>query len=129
MANVITKKLLENLSRRVLIIFRLNFQTFFWRDIFSLYLLLQFLLSNVFPKEPSISYVILVATLRIISPRRRHSEQVFSIVSGLLLVFPRNLLKDLLDRACEISVVFFFDIAMFMKLSLLTGCIHSVEVG
>ena len=47
-------------------------------------------LSNVFPKEPSISFVIVVAGLRIVSSRRRHSEQVGSIVSGLLFSFPEK---------------------------------------
>ena len=46
------------------------------------------LLSNVFPKEPSIWFVILVAGLKIISPRPRHSEQVYSIVLSLLFSFP-----------------------------------------
>ena len=53
----------------------------------SLYLALQILLSNIFLKEPSIRFVILVAGLRIISPRPKHSEQVCSIVSGLLFSF------------------------------------------
>ena len=56
----------------------------------SLYLPLQILLSNVFPKEPSRWFVILVAGLRIISPRVGHSEQVCSVVSGLLFSFPEK---------------------------------------
>ena len=46
------------------------------------------LTNKVFPKEPSISFVILVAGLKIILPRPRHSEQVCSIVSGLPFSFP-----------------------------------------
>ena len=57
---------------------------------FSLYLPLQIFLSNVYPKEPSIWLVILVAGLRIISKCPRHSEQVCSIVSGLLFSFPKK---------------------------------------
>ena len=54
----------------------------------SLYMPLQILLSNVFPKEPSMWFVILVAGLRIITQRLRHSEQVCSIVLGLMFSFP-----------------------------------------
>ena len=50
---------------------------------------------------------ILVAGLRIISPRLRHSEQVSSIVSGLLFSFRENLLKDLIDRASGMPVLIF----------------------
>ena len=57
----------------------------------SLYLPLQMLLSNVFPKEPSIWFANLVAGVKIISPHARHSEQVSSIVLGLLLSFPEIL--------------------------------------
>ena len=71
----------------VWIIFCLNFKTFFCRYMLSLYLPLQILTNKVFPKEPSISFVILVAGLKIILPRPRHSEQVCSIVSGLPFSF------------------------------------------
>ena len=84
--------------------------TFFWQYMLSLYLPLQILLSNVFPKEPSTWFVILVAGFRIILTRPRHSEQVCSIVSGLLFSSLRNLLKDLLNHAGELPVVLIFDI-------------------
>ena len=90
MANVISKKLFVNLSWLVWIIFRLNFKTFFWQYMLSLYLLLQIVLCNFFTKETSIWFVILVAYFRIISPRPRHSEQICSIVSGLLFNFPEK---------------------------------------
>ena len=61
----------------------------------SLYLSLQILLSNVFPKQPSIWFEILVAGLRIIAPCLRHSEQVCSIVSGLLFSFPKKFAQGL----------------------------------
>ena len=48
-----------------------------------------------------------MAGLRIISPRVKHTEQVCTIVSGLLFSFPENLLKDLVDRAGEMSVLIF----------------------
>ena len=80
------KAVFANLSRRVWIIFRLNFKTFFWWYILSL----QILLNTVFPKEPSIWFVLLVACLRIISPCSKHSEQVCSIVSGLQFSFPER---------------------------------------
>ena len=79
-----------NLSWRVSIIFSLNFKTFFWQYMLPLYLPLQILLSNVFPKELSIWFVILVTGLRIIPPLLRHSEQVCSFVSGLLFSFPKK---------------------------------------
>ena len=79
-----------NLSQRVWIIFRLNFKTFFWRCILSLYLPLQILLSKVFFKETSIWFAILVVGLRIISTGPRHSEQVCSIVLGMLSSFPET---------------------------------------
>ena len=47
-------------------------------------------LSNVFPKELSIWFVIFVAGLKIISPCPRYSEQVCSIVVGLLFSFPEK---------------------------------------
>ena len=84
------KAVFLKLSWRVQIIFRLNFKTLFWRYMLSLYLPLQILLSNVFPKEPSRWFVILVAGLRIISSRLEHSEQVYSVVSGLLFSFPEK---------------------------------------
>ena len=49
----------------------------------------------------------MVAGLRIISPHLRHSEQVCSIVSGLLFSFRENLLKDLIDRASGMPVIIF----------------------
>ena len=101
-ANFISKKLFINLSRRVWIIFRLNFNTFFWQYILSLYFPLQ-ILSYAFPKEPSKLFVTLAACLRIISPRPRHSEQACSIVSGLLFSFPKRF-------AGEMFVVLIFDI-------------------
>ena len=92
------KAVFVNLSQRVWIIFRLNFKTFFWQYMLSLYLPLQILLSDVFLKESSIWFAILVVGLRIISPRPRHYEQtcleclerVCSIVSGLLFSFPEK---------------------------------------
>ena len=76
-------------SQCVWIIFCLNLKTFFWRYMVSLYLPRQILLSNIFPKE-SIWFVVLATGLRIISPRPRHFEQVWSIVSGLLFSFPEK---------------------------------------
>ena len=57
-----------------------------------------------------------------------HSEQVCTIVSGLLFSFPENLLKDLVDRAGEMSVLI-LTFAMFMKLWLMIGCIHNIVIG
>ena len=90
------------------IVFRLSFKTFFWRYMLSLYLLLQILLKNVFLKETSIWFVILVAGLRIISPHPRYAEQVCFIVSGLLgkfgalpKIFAAKLfLLDVRGRSC-----------------------------
>ena len=70
----------------------------------SLYLPLQILLSNVFPKEPPIWFVSLETGLKIIWQLPRHSKQVCPIVSGLLFI------QDLLDHAGEMSVVLIFDI-------------------
>ena len=56
----------------------------------SLYSPFQIHLSNVFPKESLIWFVILVVGLKSISPYLRHSEQVCSIVSGLLFSFPKK---------------------------------------
>ena len=109
MANVISK-LFVNSSWRVWIIFRMNFELFFWRYMLSLYLHLHILPSNVFPKKPSIWFVIMVADHRIISPRPRHSEEVFSMVAGLLFSFPNKFAQDLVDRAGELSLVLIYDI-------------------
>ena len=79
-----------NLSWCVWIICHLNFKTFFWWYMLSLYLALQIFLSNIFPKKPSIWFVTLVAGLRIIWHCPRHSEQICSIVSGLLFSFPKK---------------------------------------
>ena len=107
-ANVISKKLC--LSWRVCIIFHLNFKTFF----LAIYAFSLLAPSNPskkdFPQETSICFVILMPGLRIISPRPRHSEEICSIVSGRCSVFPRNLLKDLLNRAGEITSVLISDI-------------------
>ena len=81
------KVVFVNLSRRVWITFRLNYKTFFWWYMLSFYLALQILLSNVFPKDPSIWFVTLVAGLRIIWQCPKHSKQVCFIVSGLLFNF------------------------------------------
>ena len=114
-----------NLSRRVWIIFCLNFKTFFWRYMLSLNLPLHINVSNVFPKRT----IIFVAGLRIISPHLRHSEQVCSIVSGLIFsIFQRNLLKNLLDHAGEMSVVFIFDMCNVYKFLLMMGCISSTDI-
>ena len=80
MVDMVLKAVFVNLSWRAYIIFCLNSKTFFWRYMLSLYFPLQVLLSNDFPKEPLVWFVILVAGLRIISPCLRHSEQVCSIV-------------------------------------------------
>ena len=50
-------------------------------------------------KEPLIWFVILMAGLRIISPRPRHFEQACSIVSGLLFSFPEKFAQGLI-RLC-----------------------------
>ena len=63
---------------------------------------------------------ILMAGLRIMSPYLRHSEKVSSI---------QNLLKDSLNRAGEMSIVLVFDICNVYEMSLIIGCIHSIEVG
>ena len=42
-------------------------------------------------------------------------------------VFPRSLPEDLLDHAGEMSVVCLLTFARFMKMSLIIGCIHSIE--
>ena len=51
-----------------------------------------------------------MAGFRIILPRPRHSQQVCSIVSGLLFSFPEKFFPGPLDRAGEMSVVLIFDI-------------------
>ena len=52
-----------------------------------------------------------MVVLKIISQRLRRSEQISSIFfQACCSVFPRNLLKDLLDHPGEISVVLIFDI-------------------
>ena len=66
--------------------------------------------------------------LKIVSPRPRNSEQVCSIVSGQLFSIPRNLLKDLLNRASDMSVVFIFDICSVYEIAAMIGCIDSIEV-
>ena len=52
----------------------------------------------------------MVADHRIISPRPRHSEEVFSMVAGLLFSFPNKFAQDLVDRAGEVSLVLIYDI-------------------
>ena len=69
----------------------------------------QILLGKAFPKEPSIWFAVLLACLRIISPRPGYSEQACSIASGLLLSFVDKFARGL-DRASEMSVVITFDI-------------------
>ena len=111
MVNVISKKLCLQIYHGVSGLSLVWILRNFFGDIcFILTSPFRSFLSNVFPKEPSIWFANLVADLRIISLRLRHSEQVCSIVSSLLFSFPRNLLKDLLDRAGEICVVLIFDI-------------------
>ena len=78
-----------NLSQRVWINF-VWILRHFSGDI-SFLLPFQILLNNVFPKESSICFVILVTGLRIISPLPRHSEQACSILSGLLFSFPQKI--------------------------------------
>ena len=100
-----------NVSWCVWIIFCLNWKTFFFFVyMLSLNLPLQILQSGVFPNEPLIWFAILVADLRIILPHSRYSEQVCSIVSGLLFSFDEKLRKNLLSCAGEMSVVLIFDI-------------------
>ena len=94
----------------------------------SLYLPIQILLGRVFLKEPSIWFVVLEASLRIISPRPRHSEQVCSTVSACCSILPRNLLEDLLDRAYEMFVALIFEICNIHEI-VAYDCIHSTEVG
>ena len=80
-----------NLPGCVWIIFHFNFKTFFWRHMLSGDICFLFTCPfRSFPKEPSIWFVILVACLRMISPRLRHSEQECSIISGLLFNFPEK---------------------------------------
>ena len=63
--------------------------------------------------------------LKIISPR--HARGLLNNYAPLFQVccsvFPRNLLKDILGRGVEMSVVLVLKFAMFMKLSLMIGCI------
>ena len=81
-----------------------------------LYLLLQNLLSNVF-KEPSIWFVILVAGLRIISPLPRGIPNKYApLLQACCSVFPKNLLKDLLNRAGKVPVVLICDIYNVYKI-------------
>ena len=87
------KTVFVNLSQCVWVIFCLNFKTFFWRYMLSLYIPLQILLSNIFPKEPSPRFVTFVAGLRIIWSHPRHSEQVCSIFSVLLFSFPKKFVQ------------------------------------
>ena len=67
------------------------------------------------------------------------SPQNFLIASEANSVFSRNLIKDPLDCAGETSVELslfemsgemslFLTFAMFIKLSFMIGCIHSIEV-
>ena len=104
------KAVFGNLSRRVWIIFRLNFKTFFWRCMLSLYLALQILLSNVLPKEPSILFVTLMAGLRIIWKCPRNSEQVYSIFIGLLFSFPKKFAQGPTRSSSQDVCGFIFDI-------------------
>ena len=60
------KTVFVNLSQCVWVVFCLNFKTFFWQYMLSLYMPLQILLSNIFPKEPSPRFVTFVAGFRII---------------------------------------------------------------
>ena len=87
-----------NLSWHVWIIFCLNFKTFFWRYILSLYFPFQILL-NVFPKEPSIWY---------------HTRSILNKYAPLFQaccsVFARNLLKGLLNHAGEMSGCYFWHV-------------------
>ena len=81
------------------------FRHFFWRYMLPFYLLLQILLSKVFPKKHQ-CFIILVTSLRIILPHPRHFEQVCSIISGHCSVFLRNLLKsNHANRAGKMSTV------------------------
>ena len=84
-----------NVSWCVWIIFCLNWKTFFFFVyMLSLNLPLQILQSGVFPNEPLIWFAILVADLRIILPHSRYSEQVCSIVSGLLFSFDEKFAQE-----------------------------------
>ena len=67
------------------------------------------------------------------------SPQNFLIAPEANSVFSRNLIKDSLHRAGETSVEMplfemsgemslFLTFAMFIKLSFMIGCIHSIEV-
>ena len=69
---------------------------------------LQILLSEVFPKEQSKWFVILVAGLRIISSRPRHSEQVCSIVLGLLFSFPDKFAQASTWSCCRDAYALYF---------------------
>ena len=75
----------------------------------SLYLLLQTLLSNVFPKKLPVWFIILVAGICIISVRGI-LEKYVPLFQACYSVFPRNLLKVLLDRVGKMFAVLIFDI-------------------
>ena len=108
----------------VWIIFSLNFKTFFWRYMLSPYLSL-ILLSNVFPKEPSI-YDLQFWWLASELSHLGHSEQVCSIVSGLLFSFCSRTYSIDMAR-CLWSLYLTF--VMFMILLLMIACIHNIVVG
>ena len=121
---IILQHLLVNLSRCVWIIFRLNFKTFFWWYMLSPYLSL-ILLSNAFPKEPSI-YDLQFWWLASELSHLRHSEQVCSIVSGLLFSFCSRTYSIVMARClCSLYLKF----VMFMILLLMIACIRTIGVG
>ena len=109
---IILQHLSIKLSRRDSIIFRLNFKAFFRRYVLSLYLSLQILLM-FFPRN--YQYVICNSEEpRLVSELSYHAwgipNKYAPLFQACCSVFSRNLLKDLLDWAGEMSVVLIFDI-------------------
>ena len=114
------KAVFVNLSRRVCIIFRLNFKTFFWRYMVSLYLPLRSF------------YRFSQATINMICTFGSWPQNYFTTYVLLFQVcgsvFPRNLFRSLLVLArCLWSL--FLTFAIFMKLLPMIGCIHGIDVG
>ena len=103
---------------------------YFWQYMLSRYLPLQILLSSVFPKETSIWFLILVAGLGIILPHPRHSEQVCFHCFRPVVQFSQEICSktySIVLARCLWSL--FLTSAMFIKLLLMIGCIHRIEVG
>ena len=109
-----------NLSWRVWTIFCFNVKIFFWSYTLSPYLPLQIFLSNVSTKKPSIWFVILAGGIRNFSPHPTHSEQVCSIVWGLLFSFPEKSAQGSTWLCLQDNCGPYF--CHFLKLSLMNNC-------